>query len=76
MSTEERDEMKKEEKKESLFACVQRWLESLPDLAEFPGKFKRAIEEMIEKKKSNIKKDGNKEDYEKKIKKVDEVIAM
>jgi len=50
MSKEEREEMKEEEKKESLFACVQRWLENLPDLADFPGKYERAVKEMIKKK--------------------------
>ena len=72
MNKEELEEMKEEEKKDSLFACVQRWLESLPDLAEFPGKFERAIKEMIEKKQNSIKKDGN-QDYEKKIKQLEEV---
>ena len=72
MSKEELEEMKEEEKKDSLFVCVQRWLESLPELAEFPGKFERAIKEMMEKRRNNIKRDGNK-DYEKEIKKLEEV---
>ena len=75
MSTEEREEMRKEEKKDTLFACVQSWLENLPDLAEFPGKFERAIKEMIEKKRNNIKKDGNKDNYEKQIKKLEDVCS-
>ena len=33
MSAEELGEMTEEEKKDTLFACVQRWLESLPYLA-------------------------------------------
>ena len=74
MSQEELEEMKVEEKKESLFACVQRWLENLPDLAEFPGKFERAIKEMIERRQSSIKKEGNK-DYEKEIKKLEDVCS-
>ena len=75
MSTEELEEMKEEEKKDTLFSCVQRWLESLPDLAKFPGKFERAVKEMIEKKRNSIKKDGTKEEYEKKIKKLDDVCS-
>lgn len=74
MSQEELEEMKAEEKKESLFACVQRWLENLPDLAEFPGKFERAIKEMIERKQNSIKKDRN-EDYEKEIEKLKNVCS-
>ena len=59
MSAEELEEMKEEEKKDTLFACVQRWLEGLPDLAEFPGKFERAIKEMLEKKRSSTRKMKN-----------------
>ena len=73
MSAEELEEMKEEEKKDTLFACVQRWLESLPDLAEFPGKFERAIKEMLEKKRNSIKKD---EKYEENIKKLDNVCNL
>lgn len=73
MSEEEKEEMKEEEKKDSLFVCVQRWLENLPDLAEFPGKYEKAIKEMLEKKRNNIEKDGSKEDYEKKLKRLEEV---
>ena len=72
MSEEEKKEMKEEQKKDLLFAYVQRWLESLPDLAEFPGKYEKAIKEMLEKEWNSIKQDGNKEDYEKKIKRLEE----
>ena len=73
MSAEELEEMKEEEKKDTLFACVQRWLEGLPDLAEFPGKFERAIKEMLEKKRSSTKKD---EKYEENIKKLENVYNL
>ena len=72
MSKEELEEMKDEERKDSLFACVQRWLENLPDLAEFPRKYERAIKEMVAKKRNSIKRNGNK-DYEMEIKKLEEV---
>ena len=75
MSAEELGEMTEEEKKDTLFACVQRWLESLPDLAEFPGNFEKAIKEMIDKEHNSIKKDGKKEDYEKEIKKLEDVCS-
>ena len=73
MSAEELEEMEEEKKKDTLFACIQRWLESLPDLAEFPGKFERAIKEMLEKKRSSINKD---EKYEENIKKLDKVCNL
>ena len=72
MSKEELEEMKEEEKKDSLFVCIQSWLENLQNLAEFPGKYERAIKEMIDKKRNSIKRDGNK-DYEMEIKKLKEV---
>ena len=75
MSKAELEEMREEEKKESLFACIQRWLETLSDLAEFPGKYETAIKEMIEKKRNGLKKDGNK-NYEIEIKKLEEVCAV
>ena len=75
MSKEELEKMREEEKKESLFACIQRWLESLQDLAEFPGKYERAIKEMMEKKRNGIKRDGNK-NYEIEIQKLKEVCAV
>lgn len=76
MSEEEKKEMKEEEKKESLFACVQRWLEGLQDLADFPGKYERAIKNMLEKKLDDIKKNGDKKDYENKIKRLEEVATV
>ena len=59
MSKEELKEMKEEEEKDSLFVCIQRWLENLPDLADFPTKYEKAINEMMKKKRNSIT-DGDK----------------
>ena len=51
--------MREEEEKDSLFVCVQRWLENLPQLADFPEKYEKAINEMMKKKRNGIT-DGDK----------------
>ena len=52
MTEEEKKRMNEEQKKDTLFACVQRWLESLPELEKFSEKYEKAIKNMIEEKRS------------------------
>ncbi|XP_065910508.1 tryptophan 2,3-dioxygenase-like [Dysidea avara] len=63
MSDKEREEMEVEQKKVSLFTCIEKWLESWPELDEknfnFPAKFEQAI-------LASIKPDEDKQKVEKK----------
>ena len=62
MSDKEREEMEVEQKKVSLFTCIEKWLESWPELDEknfnFPAKFEQAI-------LASIKPDEDKQKVEK-----------
>jgi len=69
MSNREREEMAAEQKKVSMFTCVERWLESFPELDEknfnFPAKFEQAILAMIKKEKDKAKTEEDKQRVEK-----------
>jgi len=64
MSDKEREEMAAEQGKVSMFFCVEKWLENLPELDEkkfnFPAKFEQAILAMI-------KQEGETEEKKEKV---------
>ena len=69
MSDKEREEMEAEQKKVSIFTCVERWLESLPELDErnfnFPSKFEQAILAMLKQEEDRVKSEENTQNVEK-----------
>jgi len=69
MSNREREEMAAEQKKDSMFTCVERWLESLPELDEknfnFPAKFEQAILAKVKKEMDKAKTEEDKQRVEK-----------
>jgi len=65
LTDKEREEVLAEKNKESLFACVQKWLESFPELNEknfnFPAKYEQAVLAMVKPFEDRNKQDGNEE---------------
>jgi len=65
LTDKEREEVLAEKKKESLFTCVEKWLESFPELDEknfnFSAKYEQAVLAMVKPFEDKSKQDGNEE---------------